>query len=393
MLNSNFKRKIVVFVITSLFSYQAYSQENISFLSNTKITGGVYLHEIIPLVGILGQGNRYLYASPEIGIHHRFNNSPLSISYRRAWNYVSDANNEIYFAQRESGSDYDEIDLFFLNYHLEKPKINYRFGIGYFHKRWIVPAYFISRGIGLEGIFEYRGLVLATAFELQNLNIEFKKHIELPDISFFEAHLYTISLNKYFSLQKKELVKQTHQSNNFFDNFHLYVSMRLQAIKYYHTQNADLFNFFGFVPGIGLSYFDPKNQLEFVICRNSWKRYIGGTYDNDLIGYISTSGIVVKKHFMLKHPQRKLIVGLGWYPISNDNEPERIKMRTLIDPESGTEFLWPRRKQLNVFGVGATVAYQLNRNYSIEYRHIFPYLGDTAFSPWYGSLGVSYRLF
>lgn len=343
-----YHKKLFVPLLFPLYTNYSYCQNNNNLLYNTQLIGGVYLHEIVPLIGISAQGGRSAYASTEFGIQHRFNNSPISINYRRVWNYISETNNNILFEGSQIGNDYDEIDQFFLNYHLEKKMTNYRFGLGYFHKRWLTPGYFRNRTGSFLSIFEYRGIAISTAFDLDNMSIEFKKYMDLTNISLFEAHLYAISLNKYFSLKKENTEKKEGtEKSTFLDNFSLYISMRLQAIKYYHTQNEDLYNFFSFAPGIGISYFDPKHQLEFVLSRDSWKRYIGGTYNNDLIGYISTSGIAVKKHLTLNNDEQKLIFGIGWYPIRNDNEPQRVKTKTIIaDFPPGQEFEKKDRKSV-----------------------------------------------
>lgn len=373
-----------------LIATNSYTQKKESnFLSNTQLIGGVYIHEIIPLVGIAGQGQRYPYVTPEVGIQHRFNNSPISVSYRRVWNYVSDDTNEqLVFNQQSTSTDSDEIDQFFIHYHLEKQKLTYRFGLGYFHKRWITPPYFRRGG---TTIFEYRGPALATAFDLKSVSVEFKKYIDIPNQGVLEAHLYAISLNKFFPLKKKEDEEEPKYAPSFLNNFSLSIAMRLRAIEYYHTQNKDLFNFFGFAPGIAFSYFDPKRQLDLILSRDSWKRYTGGTLANDLIGYISISGIAIRKHLMIGNHCRRFIVGLGWYPIRNDNRPLRVIQRTIFD-EFGNEIPRNRFSRMNVYGVGISLDYQLSKHYEIGYRHVFPYAGDNFFAPWYSSLGLAYRM-
>ena len=137
----------------------------------------------------------------------------------------------------ESGSDFGEIDELYCFYRYPKSKLNYKFGVGYFHKRWITPAYFITQG---NLTFEYQGIALTTSLELGNMNIEFKKYLELPIFSALESYLYAISVNKSISLDKEQ--KKTPKTPSFLDNLYPFVSLRIQPVKYYFTKNQDLFN-------------------------------------------------------------------------------------------------------------------------------------------------------
>lgn len=365
-----------------------------SILENTSLTLGGYLHEINTLEDGFGRGYEYTVVSPEIGISYKLSKIPISFSYRRNFNYGIEANeniefNKLYF-EASDYSDYNEIDEFNIYYHKRGKKINYAVGFGYYHKKWITAAYFISRGTNgtsLGNNFEHKAITFSFLLKLKALNIEFKKYAELyPSFNLIESYLYGISVFRAFHLKKP---KQVQLPTDFTkgDNFFIYTSLRLQAIKY-HQQNPDLYNFFGFSLGLGIGYYI-KPDLTIILSRDVWKRLTGGTSVDDLIGYISTTNFMIRKHQQLANGKR-FYYGLGWHPIRNSHARKKSGEKTVTHPDTGLEVTLPFTKYTNVYGIGISMGYELSDNFDIEWRQILPYEGDYFFNPYYMTFGINY---
>lgn len=354
-------------------------------LSNTYISIGGCIHEVRPFLSLFGPGYKYTAVSPEIGISYKFEKAPLSINYRRNFNYGSFVNKDFLSSLPIDYSDYSETNELNFYYHHSIKNLNLRFGTGYFNKKRITAGYFRSGG---TNAFHASGFSLSTAFDLKNVSIEFKKYFQvIPYFDVFEHHLYVISVSRYMPLVKSKKIVETSSSH--WDNFFPFFSVRMQAIEY-AQQNNDLFHRVGIAPGIGFGYHFPNLNASVIVSRDVWKRFTGGAFGNDLIGYISTSNIMVKKYLPLENG-KELILGLGWHPIRNANEPDRMRSRVFIRSDTGQPYTHTFPRRTNMFGVGTSIGYSLNKNYEVEFRHIFPYLGEQFFTPWHSSIGVIYN--
>jgi len=361
-----------------------------TILENTSFIIGGQLHEVNPL-GL----TQYPILSPEIGIAYTFKKIPVRLTYRRNFNYGSNANSNLQFnanyANTEAFSNLNETDKFSLYYLKNGKHFNYAVGVGYFHKKFITPGYFFTRGISGRGFgndFQYQGISLSFLLKLKNLNIEFEKYVQLePTFAALESYLYGISIYRNIHLKRSE---KKSESSKKWDNFFVYVSGRTQIIKY-HAQNKDLFNLIGFSFGGGVGYDFNKLDVTVILSRDVWKRIIGGTSTNDMIGYISTSNLMIRKYQELKN-KRRIYYALGWHPIRNTNEPKRAKYRIVTDPATGIDHEVAREGVTNVFGIGASFGYEFNKNVDVEIRQIFPYRGDYFFNPYYLTLGLNYNM-
>lgn len=376
----NFLLKLFI-LINIIFQVQTIASGQ-DILKNTSITIGGFAHEISTIEGILGPGYNYTSVSPEVGINYKLGSLPFSFSYRKSINYSTFANPQIRFNLQafEDTSDFEEFDELLGYFHFQKQSLHLRMGIGFFHKRWITPGYFV-RG----GIFEHKGAMVSFSFDFKNTSVEFKKYIEVyPRFALLESYLYGISV--YKNLQ---LIREEDNDNSTWDNFYPVLSLRMQAIKY-HKDQPDLFNWVGFVPGIGLGYHFRKQDISVEVNREFWKKYTGGTLHNDLIGFISTSGITIKKHFTLKS-EKQVSLGVGWHPIQNRNEPDRVGFWQFENSPSGQPRALPYPRYVNIYGMSVNFTYRLNDNHGLEFRQIFPYFGDYFFNPYYTSIGFSYN--
>lgn len=347
------------------------------------------MHEVVPFEDVLGRGYQYFVVSPELGISYKFSGNRFSVSYRRNFIYGGTANLNLRFAQfryRGTGSDFDEIERVNLYLHLRRPYKGLRLGMGYFRKTWSYPPYFYTNGVAR---IRYQGLDLSVVLNFKEVCVEFVKQIDIAQggIDVFSTYLYGVSVYRNFSL-KREGEKDLDRVS--WDHFFPFVSLRVQPVKYHYSRDPILFHPVGFVPGLGLGYYFPKYDASLIVSRDVWKRIAGGTLTNDVIGYISTTNIMLKKYFEGKR-NGKWVVGLGWHPIRNDNEPWRIDSVVLIDAQTGNEVIHTFPRYTNVFGIGYSIGYALDEHYELEFRQIVPYFGDKAFTPWYSGIGVVYN--
>ncbi len=360
------------------------------------LTLGGYLSEIYPGEDLFGPGYQYLVVSPEIGLTYKFGKAPISISYRRNFVYGIFSNHNVAFdpviGTIGANTNYNEIDQLNIYYHFEAFEQDLRVRAGFFRKQHIDESYyFLLAELGVDDDLLIKGGTVSLGFDFKEVSVEFNKHFAVAPFALFDTYLNTVSVYRYFSLGKKNVDKEEgNEKAKPWDHFFPFISLRLQPIKYHWQTNEDLFNPVGFVPGLGLGYHFPKYDVSLIVSRDVWKRLIGGTYSNDLIGYISTTNVMVKKYFSGAEGKGKWVVGLGWHPIRNDNEPWREGRKLLTDAQ-GNEIVHTYPRYTNVYGVGYSIGYALDKNYEIEFRQIFPYLGDAPFTFWYSGLGVLYH--
>lgn len=367
-----------------LFLFQGFicnGQSGFSFLI------GANLHSVSPINDYLGSSHFYLTVTPEIGISYKPNKYPFSLSYRKNINYGIEANKDLYFASRNSVSDFEEMDYFDLKYHFSTKEQSHQIGIGYFHKKWITPPFFASRDPDIKfnnvgSNFEYKGLSLSYCLEMSGFNFELKKLIELkPSFGLLEKYLYTLSIYKDISFINH--VKK-NKISSFWSNFHPNLSMRVGMNKYHYKINKYLYNAVTFYPGIGLEYHVPKYDIVLSASRNVWKRLTGGLISNDLIGYISISNF-----YLSKKVKNKMMLGIGFSLIKNTNEKERAIPMIIIDDNGNATTVY-KIHATNIKGMGLKIGYILNNNYLIEFQQTFPYLGDSVINPWNTSIGLKY---
>ncbi len=382
----------IVLLFLLFFSTVLFAQKDYGHVS---ILGGGYVHEAIPTVNLLGPGYDYLVVSPFLGFSYQFPGSDFSFSYRRSLNYGHTANKDIRFGVlnfRGTDSSMDEIGRLDLFYRIGNEKLaNMRLGLGYFRKRWVTTSYFLAQeaGVGFAAS-NFSGLSFSVAFDFKEVSVELSKLLEIEHgFDIFSSYLYGVSVYRSFPLHLKgrkgrREAEEKKTENPVWDHFFPFISLHLRPVKYYHTVNDDLFNPVGIVPGLGIGYYFPKYDASLIVSRDVWKRLIGGTHSNDVIGYISTTNIMLKKYFEGKR-NGKWVVGLGWHPIRNDNEPWRQLQREM----EGHLIQFPR--YTNVFGIGYSIGYALDEHYELELRQIIPYFGDKAFTPWYSGIGVVYN--
>ena len=363
------------------------------------VFAGGYLQELSFTEDLAGPGYQYLVVSPVLGASYRFEHINFSVSYRRSFQYGGMVNREDLNQRPATGGidflgafSVNEMDRFDVFYQLSGKFDFVSVGLGYFQHR--LTRYTGSLSPSGGSPYKRQGLTFSLGLSFKEVSLEFVKQLALQNggvDDFFSTYLYGVSALRSFSLKKKDGAAKVRSRK--WDHFFPFVSLRFQPVKYHWvTVYPDLFNPVAFVPGLGVGYHFPKYDLSIMLSRDVWKRWVGGNSSlGNLIGYISTTNFVVKKYFAREGKEGKWSVGLGWHPIRNDNESPRMDVVGGTDPISGQVHGRSFPRYVNVLGVGYSLGYAFNESCEMEFRQIFPYLGDEPFTFWYSGIGFIYQ--
>jgi hypothetical protein len=385
------RKSISLIYVFGVLLLSPLSMQGQSSLSQFQIHAGLRLYNPRIITAIPGF-QLHLASNPELGLAWYSKNRKFGVKYRRVIGYgavAGEINYPIMYESAEAGSRFDEHNELDIYFAMPWKSFAISGGVGISHKSMIDKRYFISQGWHDT---EFSMWSLSAQIPFEYFNLEFKKlFMFAPVTKVFESYLYAISINRELYLSKDW--KNRNARINRIEGVKLFpvFSMRMQAIKYYKDA-VDLFNPVGLVPGVSIETYFERFNTSVVLGRDFWVKYTGGLRSNDIIGNIITNTIGVNYYLKPKKEQGKTaVIGLSYHPIYNFNEPRRTVVRSF--DVNGTVLETRVPKDVNVMGLGVSFAYHLGARYFLEVRQIMPFVGDEPFlSPYYTSVGVSYRL-
>lgn len=350
-----------------------------TFGQNMVVNLGLQIQELE--VATTREGYKYSYVSPTIGLQRHFNESNairVNFLFNHGTRPIGPFEDVFDNSTFGSNATYQ----FELGYQRTLPFAQEKaiLGIGFFQKKSFSTDYFLANN---SVPFVHGGFVLSAGLTVDKTEIRFVKFVDVyGDIQVLERHLNAISVTRSIKLGKDEET-ETKTSSPLQGKLKAVVSLSVSPNKYF-SQDKFVFNPQAVYFGAGLSY-SLASKLSFSIHRHVWKRIVGGTLSNDVVGLTSVSDFVFRYKF-----SRRFGFAVGWHPIRVANEPPIIEGE--FDPNLGIYLSVDKVRYTNVYGTSLGSSFYLNDRFSIELRKIFPYKGDKFISPQFLNLACHYIL-
>lgn len=366
------KKAVLFFFVAYLFLIHAYGQ-------SSKLT-------ITPVIGIRGHTNGLpglktaakplLITAPMLGFDVQWKDFPITLSVQKDWNA------EFVFYPNSPAFDFAINQIWTENNLLLRYPFSkyYNVSLGYYRMQRENSLQF-DYGLGAT-VREYRGILLGCSRQFDWLNVELRSKINIrPFAALVGLELYSVVLSYRFDKKTRET------ANSFNEKFQLAATIgtRFFPIKGVRVLRDEVFGKIGISPTLGIELLHRKSNLSANIEKDVWFSLNGGSTAREIKGYIASSFIGVKYHFLLNN-QRHFRLGLG-YSFIYDMDKRGILPFASRD----------QRIKLNnyqVKGIGMNISYELIPNTDIEIKHTFPIksLDESLFNPIRLSAGIIYRL-